>query len=86
MKLQLKITMVDNEVLDVNCGIPDFIAWERHSKSKTSELVNGIGIEDMAFLAYNSIKRTGAKIKPFDGWINDVEEIEAFDESPKAMS
>lgn len=86
MKIQLKIIMVDNEVLDIRCGIADFIAWERHSKSKTSELANGIGIEDMAFLAYNSLKRKGEKIKPFDSWINEIEEIEAVEESPKATN
>lgn len=84
MKLQLKISTVNGEVFDVACGIADFIAWERHSKMKTSDLANGIGIEDMAFLAHSALKRSGAKIKPFDGWINDIEEIEAVDDDPKA--
>jgi len=83
MKLQLKIKTVNNEAFDVTCGIPEFIAWERYSKRKTSDLSNGIGIEDMAYLAYNALKRTGEKVKPFDGWINDIEEIEAVEADPK---
>lgn len=86
MKLELKITTNTGEVIETVCGIADFIAWERHSKNKTSELANGIGIEDMAFLAHSALKRTGEKIKPFDGWINDIDEIEAIDTDPKATN
>jgi hypothetical protein len=85
MKLQLKITTTDGETHEVNCGIADFIAWERHSKSKTSDLAHGIGLEDMAFLAHSALKRSGQNIKPFEGWINNVEEIEVVDSDPKAI-
>lgn len=84
MKLELKITTTDGEVHEVNCGIADFIAWERFSKNKTSDLANGIGLEDMAFLAHTALKRSGENVKPFDGWINNVEEIEVVETDPKA--
>lgn len=84
MKLQLKITTTDNQVLELECGIPEFIAWERHSHNKTSQLALGIGIEDMAYLGYAALKRKGEKLKPFDAWINDIAEIEAIEDNPKA--
>lgn len=86
MKLELKITTTDNQVFEVVCGVADFIAWERQSKLKTSDLANGIGVEDMAYLAYSAIKRSGEKVKPFDGWINEIDEIEAIETDPKATN
>jgi hypothetical protein len=84
MKAKFNITMQNGEELEATAIVPDFIAWERHSKKKISDLVSNVAIEDMAFLAYTAIKRTGEKLKPFDGWIAEVENIEMSDEDPKA--
>lgn len=83
MKMELQVTYLSSEVLDVVAVVPDFIAWERHSKRKMSDLANGIGMEDLAYLAWAVLNRTG-KVKPFDGWVNDVELIEPVDSDPKA--
>ena len=83
MKTKLNIKTIEGEELEVIAIVPDFIAWERHSKRRISDLANGIAIEDMAFLAHSALKRQG-NVKPFDGWINSVEEIEMVDENPKA--
>jgi len=83
MKTKLNIKMIDGEELEVMALVPDFIAWERHSKRRISDLANGIAIEDMAFLAHSALKRQG-NVKPFDGWIQSVSEIEMADEDPKA--
>jgi hypothetical protein len=84
MKIQLKITTLDAEVTNVTAIVPDFVAWERHSKRKISDLSNGIGMEDLAFLAHSVLKRSGENVKPFDGWINSIELIEVDDQDPKA--
>lgn len=83
MKTKLNIKTIEGEEYEVIAIVPDFIAWERHSKRRISDLANGIAIEDMAFLAHSALKRQG-NVKPFDGWINSVEEIEMVDENPKA--
>ena len=83
MKTKLNIKTIEGEELEVIAIVPDFIAWERHSKRRISDLANGIAIEDMAFLAHSALKRQG-NVKPFDGWINSVEEIEMVDDNPKA--
>ena len=84
MKIQLKITNTDAQETTLTAIVPDFIAWERHSKRKISDLSDGIGMEDLAFLAHSVLKRTGENVKPFDGWINTIELIEVEDEDPKA--
>lgn len=76
--------MQDATEFEVTAIVPDFIAWERHSKKKISDLVTNIAIEDMAFLAHSALKRQGEKVKPFDGWIAEVEQIGMADEDPKA--
>jgi hypothetical protein len=41
-------------------------------------------MEDLAFLSYNVLKRTGENVKPFESWINTIELIEVEDDDPKA--
>jgi len=84
MKIQLKITTLDAQVTNVTAIVPDFVAWERYSKRKISDLSGGIGMEDLAFLAHSVLKRTGENVKPFDGWVNSIELIEVEEEDPKA--
>lgn len=82
MKAKLNIKTIDGEELEIEAIVPDFIAWERHSKRKISDLVTGIAMEDMAFLAHSALKRQG-NVKPFDGWIATIAEIDMADEDPK---
>lgn len=85
MKLELNIKMVDGQHHNLTCTIADFIAWERKSGRKTSDLAMGIGVEDLAFLAYSALTRAGEHLKPFDGWINDIDEILEDESDPKVM-
>ena len=84
MKIQLKITNTDAKETSLTAIVPDFIHWERQSKRKISDLANGIGMEDLAYLAWSVINRT-SKCKPFESWINEVEIIEPSETDPKAM-
>lgn len=83
MKAKLNIKTIEGEELQIEAIVPDFIAWERHSKRKISDLVSGIAMEDMAFLAHSALKRQGTQ-KPFDGWIQTISEIEMAEDDPKA--
>ena len=83
MKVQLNILTTDGEQSEVTCIVPDFVAWERHSKRKISDLAAGIAMEDLAFLAHSALKRQG-QVKPFEGWLASVEEIELVELDPKA--
>jgi hypothetical protein len=83
MKMELKVTYLSGEEVEVVAVVPDFIAWERHSKRKMSDFANAVGMEDLAYLAWSVINRT-TKAKPFEGWINEVELIEPVETDPKA--
>ena len=83
MKMELKVTYLSGEEVAVVAVVPDFIAWERHTKRKLSDFANGIGMEDLAYLAHSVLNRT-TKVKPFEGWINEVELIEPVEDDPKA--
>jgi hypothetical protein len=83
MKMELKVTYLTGEEVEVVAVVPDFIAWERHSKRKMSDFANAVGMEDLAFLAWSVLNRT-TKTKPFEGWINEIELIEPVDTDPKA--
>lgn len=86
MKIKFNITDTNGEEMDVTAIVPDFVAWERHSKRKTSDLATGVGMEDMAYLAHAALKRSGENVKPFDGWVQNIATIEMLDdEAPKAM-
>lgn len=84
MKLTLTVKDINNLITETVAIVPDFIAWERHTKRKVSDLSNGAGIEDMAFLAWSSMKRTGKTMLTFDEWVSELVEIEAGDDDPKA--
>jgi len=86
MKINLELKKTDGEESVLTAYVPDFIAWERYTKRKISDLAAGIGMEDLAYLAYCVLKRTGVNVKPFDNWINDVENIEPIEDDPKATS
>jgi len=86
MKMTLELKTIDGEESLLTTLPADFIAWERHTKRKISDLSEGIAMEDLAFLAYSIIKRQGVIVKPFDSWINSIEDIEPKEEAPKATS
>lgn len=85
MRARLTVTYADERIEDTTAIVPDFVAWERRTKRRSSDLVNGVGIEDLAFLAWHSLKRqTGTRLE-FDRWIEEIVEIEMGDDpAPKA--
>ncbi|MFP4150047.1 MAG: hypothetical protein ACLFUG_11420 [Nitriliruptoraceae bacterium] len=56
---------------------PDIIRWERATDSQVSDLARGAALDDLAHLAYFSLKRTGRTDQAkLDGWLAEVEWIE----------
>jgi hypothetical protein len=59
------------------------VAWERRFKRKASDMANGFGIEDLAFLAYEASKLHKIVVPAvFDQFINELEHIEIVTEEP----
>lgn len=80
--MQLNIAVTDQEgTTEVLTAYPaDFVAWERHTGRKLSHLADGIGMEDLAFLAWSATRRKGGERPPFDVWIDRLADLEEADE------
>ena len=82
MKLTLKVTTAD-ETYEVVTNLAVVIAWERKFKAKASSLAANIGMEDLAFMAYEAVKTTGRTYPAtFDSYIKTLEGIEVVSDEP----
>jgi len=57
MKLTLSVRLTDGETYQVITNLFVIISWERKFKRRASDLSNGIGMEDLAFMAYEASKQ-----------------------------
>jgi len=55
MKLTLKVETTEN-TYEVTTNLYVIVMWERKYKRKASEMATGIGVEDLAFMAYEASK------------------------------
>ena len=84
MELTLAVQTTDGDyTVSTNLGV--IIAWERKFKRKVSQLGDGIGIEDLAFMAFECAKQNGIVVPiVFDDYIKTLKNIDVLDdESPK---
>lgn len=56
MKLSLKVDIGDGPVF-VETNLYITVLWERKFKRKASDLANGVGAEDLAFMAHEAMKQ-----------------------------
>ena len=79
MKLKLQVDY-NGDQYEVNTTLKTIVAWERKFKSKVSKLAEGIGLEDLAYLAYEASKAAGLTMPAvFDDFINKCDNIEVVD-------
>lgn len=79
MKLHLRVTQHNTDPYEVTTNLVTLVAWERRFKRKASDMANGIGVEDLAFLAWEASK--AAKIvvpAEFDTFIAKLESVEVI--------
>ena len=62
MQLTLSVTYNDGESFQVATNLFTVVSWERKFKRKASDMANGIGIEDLAFLAHTAAKDSGITV------------------------
>ena len=76
MQLDLKVTTKDGQYT-VTTNLFVIVAWERKYKRKASDLASGIGIEDLAFMAYESCKQSNIPVPMvFDEYIKQLQAID----------
>lgn len=83
MKLTLEITETNGDTYTVTTNLGVIVAWERRFKRKVSQLGDGIGGEDLAFMAYECCKQIGRTVPAvFDDYIRRVDNVEILDDEP----
>ena len=88
MQLRLKATFTDGTVNEVVTNLSTVVAWERKYKRKASEMAQGIGFEDLAFLCYEATRASGTTVPgTLDQFITSLEAIDVLEtQDPKAVT
>ena len=82
MQLTLKVT-TDQTTYEVKTNLYVIIAWERKFKQKASNLATGVGLEDLAFMAFESCKVHGISVPAiFDDYVKRLVAIEVVTDEP----
>lgn len=80
MKITIRYTR-KGEVQEVTTTLGTIVAWERKFKRKASDMGNGMGIEDIAYLAFEASKTHKVTVPAaFDDFLNQLESIEVVTE------
>lgn len=67
----------------VNTNLWVMVQWERKMKRKASDLVNGAGVEDIAYMAYEACKAAGVVVPVvFDDFVKKAVSISPVDAEP----
>lgn len=83
MKLTLRYDMGEGAV-EVRTSLLDIVAWERKYKRKVSTIESqGIGAEDLAFLAWTASKTAGMTMPAvFDDFLKRIVDLEVVEDEP----
>jgi hypothetical protein len=86
MKLNIEVTYQSGEVETYTAAPPEWQKWEQKTGFTIQQVEEKIGISDLLFLAYNSMKRenAGKPVKPYEIWCEGVADIGAGPANPKA--
>jgi len=86
MQLRLKVQRQNQDAYEVTTSLAVIVAWERRFKRRASDLGAGVGMEDLAFMAYDASSRAGIIVPgTLDQFINEVELLEVVDSEPQSF-
>ena len=87
MKLNIEITYQSGEIAIYTAAPPEWQKWEQQTGFTIQQAEEKIGISDLLFLAYNSMKResAGKAVKPYEIWCEGVADIAAASANPKVL-
>lgn len=81
MQIEILATPVDGEPYKVRTNLFVIVAWERKFKRKASDLAAGVGMEDLAYMAYEACKTCNIAVPPsFDEYVKRLQAIEVVSE------
>jgi len=86
MQLRLKATFNDGSTNEVTTNLMTIVSWERKFKRKASEMAQGVGVEDLAYLCYEATRLSGITVPgTLDQFISLLASIEVVEQAdPKA--
>jgi hypothetical protein len=83
MLLTLKVETTD-ETYEVSTNLFVVVQWERRFKRKASDMATGVGVEDLAYLAWESAKATKIVVPgSFDDYLKKLVNIEVVSKDPE---
>ena len=84
MKLTLAVDLGDGPV-EVTSNLYVIVQYERKYKRKASDMANGVGMEDLLFIAYESCKLHGVTVPVvFDDFIRKAISVEVVEQDTAA--
>jgi hypothetical protein len=88
MKLPITIEYNSGEQATYIAQPPEWAKWEKQTGNTIGQAKDKMGIWDLMFLAYNSLKResAGKPVKSFEAWMESVADVIVGDDGdPKAI-
>jgi hypothetical protein len=83
MQITIRVTPVEGDTYEVKTSLFVIVAFERKFKIRASELANGVGMEHLAFMAYESCKQNNIAVPvSFDEYIKRIAEIDVVADEP----
>lgn len=77
MKLQLSVTH-DGKTSTCETTLKVIVEWERKYRKRAGDLAQGFAVEDLAFMAWASLKRAGTPLPDFDAWLDKLESVDVI--------
>ena len=82
MQLTLRVDQGDGPV-EVSTNLFTIVSWERKFKRKASDMSNGIGIEDLAYLAHQACQQNNVVVPVvLDDFIKKLVVLEVVSNEP----
>ena len=83
MKITLAVDLGEGP-FEVTTNLFVVVQYERKFKRKASDMANGVGAEDLLYLAYESCKLHGVTVPvSFDDFIRKCHSVEVVSEEPE---
>lgn len=83
MKMNLRVTFDDKKIEEVSATARDLVAYENNFSKSIAALETDFRITDLLWIAWHWLHRQDKTQKSFEDWCDDVDTIEASEESPK---
>ena len=82
MQLTLRAVFKDGTSYEVQTNLMTIVLWERKYRRKASDIANGIGVEDLAYMCYEASRLNGITVPAtLDAFITSLTNIEVVDQA-----